>query len=439
LQSQLDRDEPLLNTLWPHTHNSFNSTAYAPSVSNLDPNQRWSILDQLRMGARAIEFDLHPAPGGDGVVLCHGTQVDLGATSVHLGCSVDRPLSAGLAELRAFLDTPGNEQEVVLLYLENQLEDDPALHDAVAADLEAGLGTLVARPPADQPCAEMPLEQSRQDLLDAGHRVLIVGNCGPGAWGSWVHERGSRWDEGSLGDGYPAYPDCIAAEREPRAYDDNWIRIWEDATWLSAMVDGRYRPETPDDVRDMVRCGVDMVGFDRLDPGDGRLEALVWSWAPDEPVADAAKPCVAWGTDARFRAADCNDHRGYACRDAAGAWVVPAAVGPASGAAAACDSVQALPATPPTGWENERLRLAAATSGTELWLSVTNPAVVEASTASAPTPAPGPTPSVPSPASVATLPATGGAPPVGVYAMAGLGLAVLSRGWAGRRSPSRRP
>ncbi len=38
LQRQLDLDVPLSQALLPHTHNAANSSAYAPSVSNLDPN-----------------------------------------------------------------------------------------------------------------------------------------------------------------------------------------------------------------------------------------------------------------------------------------------------------------------------------------------------------------------------------------------------------------
>lgn len=374
LQSRLDEAEPLRNSLWPHTHNSYNSTAYEPTLSGLDPNQRWSILDQLRMGIRAIELDLHPSPARDGIVLCHGRQVPAGVTTVHAGCSTDRPLRAGLDELRAFLDLSGNEREVVVLYLENQLEGDPAFHDMVADDLAAALGDLAARPPDDQACADMPLDRSRADLLTDGDRVLIVGNCGPDGWGSWVHQRGPQWLERSLGEGYAAYPDCIGVERDAIGYDANWVRVYEDATWLSAMVDARYRPQTPDDVRNMVRCGVDMIGFDRIDPGDGRLEALVWSWAVDEPDTDPARACVAWGGDARFFAAACGEERSFACRTAAGAWVVPPAVGPVAQSEAACATVGAVPATPPTGWENERLRDAASVAAAgELWLSIANP------------------------------------------------------------------
>ena len=425
LQWRLDENEPMRNTLWPHTHNSYNSTAYSPAVSNLDPNQRWSILDQLRMGIRAIELDLHPAPGGGGVVLCHGRTETVGPTTVHIGCSVDRPLSAGLEELRAFLDA--NPTDVVLLYLENQLDEDPALHDVTAAELERILGPLVLRPPADQPCAPMPLDRSRADVLAGGQQVVIVGNCGPGGWGSWVFERGPQWQERSLGDGYAAFPDCVGAERDTLGYDDNWIRVYDDATWLSAMVDGRYNPQTPEDVVNMVRCGVDMVGFDRIDPGDGRLEALVWSWAVDEPVADAAKQCVAWGTDARFRAAACPEERAYACRAADGAWVVPDRRGPASGAAAACASVDAEPATPPTGWENEQLRAAAVDKG-ELWLSIRNPV--------APAPAPPATPAAPRGNDVL---ARTGAPVPLLLAAVLLSLGLAGRPRRSRRASARRP
>jgi hypothetical protein len=286
----------------------------------------------------------------------------------------------------------------------------------------------------------MPLERTRADLLVAGTRVLIVGDCGPGGWGTWVHERGPRWDERSLGDGYAAFPDCIAEEREPLAYDATWIRVYEDATWLSAIVDDRYRPQTADDVGNMVRCGVDMVGFDRLDPDDGRLGALVWSWAPDEPAIDPTKACVAWGDDARFRAAACGETRGYACRDAGDTWVVPEAVGPASAAEAACATVDAAPSTPPTGWDNERLRTAAAGRG-ELWLSIVNPLTPDPG-ASVP-PSGGAVAGSGAPASAAAeLPATGGRAPGGaaLLVLASLvSLALLSRGWAGLRSPTPPP
>jgi hypothetical protein len=374
LQSRFDDAEPLRNVLLPHTHNSSNATAYAPSLSNIDPNQRYGIEDQMRMGIRGIELDLHwvahptgtPETGGKAAVLCHGRSERVGLLTVHLGCSVDRLFADGLVEVRDFLRRPGNEDEVVLLYLENQLDDDPVAHEQAAAVLESVLGDLVYRPPAGQPCAPMPLDRSRADIRASGARVLIVGNCGPGTWGSWVFERGPDWDERGVGAGYPGLPACLA-ERAERDYDGRWIRVYEDSTWLSAMVTGPSPGISPETTRAMVRCGVDMIGFDRLEPFDGRLEALVWSWAPDEPSSDPAKRCTAWGADARFRAAACDQVRRYACRTGAGTWVVPPQRGPWTGGQRACERMGARFAVPATGWQNEQLR-AAAPPGVELWL-----------------------------------------------------------------------
>ncbi len=373
LQARLDEGEPLRAGLVPHTHNSANATAYAPRLANADPNQRYGIEDQLRMGIRGIELDLHWVPhptgtaatGHKAVVLCHGRSETVGPATVHLGCSVDRRFEEGLAEIRAFLDRAGNEREVVLLYLENQLDGDPRAHDLAASALESVLGDEVARPPGAEPCAPMPLEASRADLLDAGHRVLIVGNCGPGAWGSWVHERGPGWDERGNSGGYPAFELCTT-ERAERNYDERFIRVFEDSTWLSAMA-GSGSTITPSEVTAMVRCGVNMPGLDRVEPFDDRLDALVWSWARGEPAPDAAGACAAWGTDARFRAEACGEERAFACRLPDGRWTVPDVRGPSGDGPTVCAAAGGRHDVPATGWDNEGLRAAAAGAG-ELWL-----------------------------------------------------------------------
>ena len=65
LQRGLDEGAPLAEEQLPHTHNSFNassyslgSTSYYPTLTNQDPNQVYSLTDQLRMDVRAIEIDV---------------------------------------------------------------------------------------------------------------------------------------------------------------------------------------------------------------------------------------------------------------------------------------------------------------------------------------------------------------------------------------------
>jgi hypothetical protein len=359
LQRRLDDGAPFLRELVPHTHNSFNSSAYPPTVTQLDPNQLHSMRDQLRMDMRGIEMDIHNWPHIDNVrgdindvVLCHGEPVPIGPVVVHVGCSLDRPLTDGLSELRGWLMEPANTREVVLLYLENNLDGVPAAHDKAAADIESILGPLVYRP-ADHgagPCAPMPMATSRAAIRAAGKRILIVGNCGPGAWGTWVHERGPLWDESSSpeGDDYPDYPACLA-ERATLHYDTHWIRRYEDSTWLSAVTGGGGSV-TATETRRMVRCGVNMPGFDQLYPDDPRLAQLVWSWAPNEP--SAAGHCAAHGPDARFRAVACTSGLPLACVDAARAWTI----------ASTCPT-GTTPGVPANGFENERLREAKVIAG----------------------------------------------------------------------------
>ena len=379
LQRELDEDVPLQRALVPHTHNSFNSTAYMATLSGSDPNQAVSMTDQLRLDMRALEIDVHwfPSPtsdpGDDGMapIMCHGEVAEAPPVVVHAGCTIERHLRDGLAEIDAWLATRDQveDPQLLILYLENGL-DGPAGHAAAARTIEAELGDRVVTTPDGDPCAPMPLDTSRRQLLgDAGtSRVLIVGNCIPGAsgaWGTWVHERGPRWQEGGSGPGDDF--DC-EAERKQHRFDQNWIRHWEDSTWLSTMA-GTGGEMTRSETRAMVACGVHMPGFDQLRASDSRLAELVWSWAPDQPAAAPTSRCAAQSGDARFVARDCRARLPFACVDGSGTWRVTTTRGRWASGDAAC--ARAYPGSrlgvPANGYENGLVR-AAAPAGAPVWL-----------------------------------------------------------------------
>jgi hypothetical protein len=378
LQGYLDEDQPLRNELIPHTHNSFNAPQYGPSVTLLDPNQRYTITDQLRMGIRGIEMDVHwvPVPVGvpsgvtdltNHVVLCHGEDEAVGSLHVHVGCSVDRPVAPGLDELARYLRLPANRHEVVFLYLENNLDGDPTAHAATVALLRQHLGNLVYRPTGAKPgsCEPLPMEVTRQQILAAHHQVVLLGNCGPSSWSSWVFERGPLWDEHANTTQYPSYPACVA-DRAARGYDTHLIRVYEDSTFLSA-VSGSPAPISEPEVRSMVACGVDWIGLDRIGPRDPRLADFIWSWAAGQPSTRGG--CAAWSSsDARFRAAPCDGLRRPACQTAAGAWAIPPKAVAWSGAAAECRSIAATFAVPRSGWQDQQLLTVAKGVPGGLWL-----------------------------------------------------------------------
>jgi hypothetical protein len=365
LQRALDEDSPLQDELLPHTHNSFNSEAYTPTLSRMDHNQLLSITDQLRLDMRAIEIDVHRSvsvtEGKIGVVACHANENAVGPADVHVGCTSEEPVLPYLQEVRAWLDA--NPSELIVLYLENHLENDPTALGIAVDDIRQTLGDLVVTTAETGagPCGAMPYDASRAALRPFG-RVLIVGDCSPGEWGTYVHDRGPRWDESSnpAGDDY-----SCAADRAAHDYDHEITRRYEDRTWLSAMAETEGGI-TASEMAAMVACGVNLVGFDMLHPDDPRLATLVWSWAHDEPRADG---CAVQGADGHFVSAPCAQKHRVACFDATtGAWTASRKAVRFDRAADACPTGSSFD-VPWNGWENGRLLAA---SGGDVWLAYTS-------------------------------------------------------------------
>lgn len=365
-QSALADDLPLSNAPWVGTHNSYNSPSELPTISHTDSNQQLSTTDQLRMGVRSLEIDVHwfPSARGPGFapVVCHARPGSEG----HAGCSTERLLGEVLADIEAWLDA--NPNEVILLYLEDHLQSAPAYQTGAAA-IDSTIGQRVYRPaPPAGGCQSLPLGVTRDDIRAAGKQVVIVGNCGAGPWAErvfdWAGTAAPHVESNSSSWSAP----CGGFTRP--TYEAKLVRYYEDRTWVgSTPAGGSLGPSsgiTPQKAREMTLCGVDLTGLDQLLPGDGRLEAMVWSWAGGEP---GTGDCAFQRADGRWISADCAGSRPAACRSTAdGSWSVVGPAGPKNGAAAACASAGLVSAAPRTGRENDLLRIAA--SGAEPWLGV---------------------------------------------------------------------
>lgn len=376
LQYELASDVGMANAPWIGTHNSFNSTSEPPTVSHTDSNQQLSLAEQLRIDVRSLELDIHYIPsaraGGFAPVVCHGTEE-------HAGCTSERLLGEALTEIVAWLH--GHPDQVLLLYLEDDIGADEG-YEAAAEELERvlrsedGSRSLIHRPaPAAGGCSPLPLDVSRADVLAAGAQVVIVSNCGPGpGWRSAVFD----WDTPVAGtpphveSGSPTgYDDGCAPEDFSRdTYEARLVRYFEDSTWVGAMT--RFpSPEedriTPAIAASMARCGVDLLGMDQLLPGDGRLEALVWSWAPDEPRAGGGD-CSVQLPDGRWVARPCSESHRAACRAAGGGWTLTEAAVAYDDAALACAVRGVELSVPRTGRENELLKEARRAVDGGVWL-----------------------------------------------------------------------
>jgi hypothetical protein len=346
-QHRLGDDLGMAHAPWAATHNSYNSIAeMGPTLSSIDSNQQIGMVEQLRIGIRSLEIDVHRFRGDN--VVCHAR----GANEGHAGCSVEKDLATTLAPIAEWVEqSPG---QVLMLYLEDHMAD-AAGYDAAAQTVKDTFGDALyaPRPGAGSGCEVLPDTLTRRDVLAAGAQVFVVSDCGPGTgWRTVAFDWGPMHDEAQPDEFDPAT--CGPFDR------GRLSRFYEDSTGLSygvARAGGGEEPArmTPATTAAMARCGVDHIGFDQLVPSDGRLGALVWSWDTGEPSAAAHRSCAVQGSGGRWVTGGCVEPRRVACRRADGSWFASAAV-PSSQAASACSASGATFAAPRTGYENALLR-----------------------------------------------------------------------------------
>lgn len=382
LQERLDRDRPLGETQWHATHNSFNSAAYT-GVGYFDFNQLVSIHDQLTLGVRTLELDIHwypnDATGGEPApVLCHAQ----GAELFHLGCTPKaRLLEDGVREVADFLAEPGHEDVVLIVGVEDVLAAPdlangshpvPEGHDQAVAIFEEILGADLYHPPQDGECHPLRGALTKSEVRAAGARVVLASGCGEGsAWrGTFFDESGKK--KGN--DGFTPYPDCESGFFTAQDYASQWTRVWEDSTFLSRLIGSDLSPVDPATLAAMRSCPLNETAIDQLRPDDARATAMVWSWAPGEPRPGQGARCAASGADGHFRADDCRAEHPVACRSG-DEWRIAGAAVTWNEAGAACTSAGGASfAAPSRGYDNQRLIDAKRAAGvTEAWLAYSDP------------------------------------------------------------------
>lgn len=365
-QHHLGDTLPFRDAMWVGTHNSFNTAANTPpSLSNTDSNQHLSLAQQLALGIRGIEIDVHWLPsvwagGANAPVVCHGRP----PSELNIGCTDERLLDAELAPVAQWV--ADNPDDVVLIYVEDNIGA-PAGYDAAADAVARTLGDHVYRPPAAQPCQVLPLTLHRADVLAAHKQVVIMSGCGSSAWNATVFDDSIRSEEGNPD--FAGFPACTSPSVQRADYGTKLVRFYEDSTFVSTAVAGGDPGHrlTTDTINAMVRCGVNLFGLDQVDPNDSRLAAMVWSWAPNEPSATGA--CAVDGSDNRFHAVPCSGAPlPFACVDTNGRWYISTVTRPRWDARRPCkDGTFAVPRS---GAQAEQLREAKAAAGVDtVWLA----------------------------------------------------------------------
>lgn len=307
---------PLADSSMFGTHNSYNSKKYQAFDRYIDPNQQISILDQLRMGSRFVELDVHWTAKFESfakrLLLCHsGIGVDLG--EIHLGCGLrDRYLDEGLKEIRTFLDDPKNAGEVVILYFEDHMEGQ---YDRFYKTLNNTLGNKIYR---SNGCQEIPSTLTPEQVLSAGKQIVII------------KDNADHRDESSC---------------ESHANIENTVYTWfggikrdyEDTTTVAELFGDPKFIESSEEVKSLFESGTNLIAFDQLEIDDHRLAGAAWSWDTNQPNDWQGQDCAEQGPNGRWGDASCQLALPYACNDG-NQWKI-AGNGTWQGGNSACDSL----------------------------------------------------------------------------------------------------
>lgn len=310
-QRQLDMELPLGKSSFLTTHNSYNSRHYQNLFRYWDPNHINSVAEQLDMGIRALEYDVHYFTnqyGNKDLLLCHGQ-------GPHLGCSqFDRRFDLGLMEIETWIRQPKNQQEVIILYIEEHIDG----HYDMAIDmLESTLGDLIYKP---QGCQSLPMSLSKADILRAGKQIILIGgNCADSGWSSYVFNYGYPTDN----DTFEPYPNCRTENYSTDYIQSHLTRLYEDRTRLSSTFSTPPQKITPQLMAEATACGISTLGLDKLEFFDERLTAAIWSWDQNRPLKNNTLECAALNNNGRFEDDHCGNSYRFACKhNQADEWLI---------------------------------------------------------------------------------------------------------------------
>lgn len=286
LQRKLEANTPLADISQLGTHNSYNSEVYRDIDSYIDPQQKYSIYDQLRMGARFIELDAHwtihthgwPWNWGSDLLLCHsGIGTEIG--NYHLGCSTtDRFVKDGVQEVANWLVQ--NPEEVIILYIEDHTDNH---HGELVNILNSKLGGKIY---ASGGCQSIPSNLTKAQVRAAGKQVVLWKDGGCSSHSSMKNM---------------AYTGLGSVDR-----------VWEDRTTIGSVF-GSKDYISVDDVVSYMEQGKNIVNLDDMNTSDGRIAAGIWSWDNNEPNNLNNEDCAMMWGNGRWNDASCSNHYRFAC------------------------------------------------------------------------------------------------------------------------------
>ncbi|CAK4083898.1 unnamed protein product [Aphanomyces euteiches] len=342
-------------------------------------DQLFSLTDQMRLGARLMELDVHWVDDELRIAHCGGFSspllddliiwfnkiakilgVDIEWDSKTIGCMPSlssipahsqRPVRDALEEVAAWLHHPDNKDEFLVVYF----DDEPNLllwHKVhLLLDLiKSFFPRSEILVPGDVPRGEWP---SYESLLASGKRIafLTASDYSPVGNDLLFHKSNlCDWQEPELP--FEPYPACRFSDWNTSTITNDNVLFRPETSeiqygFLNAMghvgpnrylIDEKLLPK-------LLECNVKIPSPDNITPK--RMEAMIWSFAPQQPTNTTACVAMVAAHGPRWVSLDCASTKpmGAACKDGRTWHVVEHGKCPKG----------AEPAVPTNGYENRVL------------------------------------------------------------------------------------
>lgn len=339
------------------THNSYNSWDYRNSTSIVGPNHYITLYEQLQMGARMVELDLHNK--GDELVACHAVDCNLSWTRVDIAKLI--------SEIHNYLK--GNtDDDFIFLYIENELEnlDNYNYLTKLIAD---GLGDYVYRPEnaSSTSCQNVPYDKTYDEMQAEGKRVLIMGaGCSSDSKVSGLNLWAFANVHNSAGISNNLDFNTILQDSFKRIYECGHPSCPIDPELILNDRDSIVRTAEGDEIPQIMQAGANVLGMDDIEWNDtelgGRFERQIWSWKDGElgktgwehNVAIVSRNTPA--LEPQFLAGSSKSTLAFACLMPTGFWQVTQTLGTFSEGTVVCNDIGGIFDVPLTPREARLLR-----------------------------------------------------------------------------------
>jgi len=310
-------------------------------------DQYFSLTDQLNMGVRQLELDVHWVYGDLRISNCGGFKlrfIDLIVRFLNklakqvgwsirwdtstIGCvpslsslpaSEQRTLEDSFQEIKIWLDKSENQNEFMILYLDD-------LPNLLEWNKVSRLTDLVEEYFGDRlfrfsDYHETGWKLSINDMIKKGKQVLVTSRTDYGEqMKESIFARDDVCDMSELNPvSFNPFPNCSFDGR--RTDKGKLIRV-SASELMYGPVNSKGEWGENDfvldetNIKDFVNCNVNLLSPARVEPR--KMEAQIWTWAPGEPKIQSGSDCTALDLNLeRWITVNCSESLPPACKNSA--------------------------------------------------------------------------------------------------------------------------